>query len=51
MVAHARLTNSSRLDRLLAVATPISQYRTPLALAPENNLDIAVQGYGPFLSA
>src|SRR5580698_5614010 len=50
VVAPARLTNSSRLDSLISGANLYLTVQDTIALALENNLDIAVQRYGPFLA-
>jgi outer membrane protein len=50
VVAPARLTNSSRLDTLIHGGNLYLTVQDTLALALENNLDIAVQRYGPFLA-
>jgi outer membrane protein TolC len=49
-VAPARLTNSSRLDSLISGGNLYLTVQDTIALALENNLDIAVQRYGPFLA-
>src|SRR5580698_8232551 len=50
MVAPARLTNSSRLDTLIQGGNLYLTVQDTIALALENNLDIAMQRYGPFLA-
>lgn len=50
MVAPARLTNSSRLDTLIHSGNLYLTVQDTIALALENNLDIAIQRYGPFLA-
>lgn len=50
MVAPARLTNSSRLDTLIHGGNLYLTVQDTIALALENNLDIAIQRYGPFLA-
>lgn len=50
-VAPAHLTNSSRLDSLIRGGNLYLSARDAIALALENNLDIAIQRYGPFLAA
>src|SRR6202050_2818494 len=50
VVAPARLTNSSRLDSLISGNNLYLTVQDTIALALENNLDIAVQRYGPFLA-
>jgi outer membrane protein len=50
VVAPARLTNSSRLDSLISGGNLYLTVQDAIALALENNLDIAVQRYGPFLA-
>src|SRR5580658_61625 len=50
VVAPARLTNSSRLDSLIHGGNLYLTVQDTIALALENNLDIAVQRYGPFLA-
>jgi outer membrane protein len=49
-VAHARLTNSSRLDSLIRGGNLYLTAQDAIALALENNLDIAIQRYGPFMA-
>lgn len=49
-VAPARLTNSTRLDALIRGGNLYLSARDAIALALENNLDIAIQRYGPFLA-
>jgi outer membrane protein len=50
VVASARLTNSSRLDSLISGGNLYLTVQDAIALTLENNLDIAVQRYGPFLA-
>jgi outer membrane protein len=45
-----KLTNSSRLDSLITGGNLYLTMQDAIALALENNLDIAVQRYGPFLA-
>ncbi len=49
-VAPVRLTNSSRLDSLIHGGNLYLTVQDTIALALENNLDIAVQRYAPFLA-
>src|SRR5579885_3060038 len=49
-VAPVRLTNSSRLDSLIRGGNLYLSAEDAIALAIENNLDIAIQRYGPFLA-
>ncbi|HUB83745.1 MAG TPA: TolC family protein [Bryobacteraceae bacterium] len=49
-MAPIRLTNSPRLEQLLRNGNLYLSAQDVIALALENNLDIAVQRYGPFLS-
>ena len=50
VVAPARLTNSSRLESLIRGGNLYLTAQDAIALALENNLDIAIQRYGPFLA-
>ena len=50
MVAPARLTNSPRLEALVHGGNLYLTAQDVIALVLENNLDIAVQRYSPFLS-
>src|SRR5271157_3857832 len=50
VVAPIRLNNSPRLEQLLRGGNLYLSAQDVIALALENNLDIAVQRYGPFLS-
>ncbi|MGA7234945.1 MAG: TolC family protein [Bryobacteraceae bacterium] len=50
MVAPARLTNSSRLESLIRGGNLYLTVQDAIALALENNLDIAIQRYGPFMA-
>ena len=49
-VAPVRLTDSPRLDALIRGGSLYLSARDVIALVLENNLDIAVQRYGPFLA-
>ena len=49
-VAPAKLTNSPRLDALMRAGNLYLSAEDVIALALENNLDIAIQRYGPFLA-
>ena len=49
-IAPARLTNSERLNALIRGGNLYLSVDDTIALALENNLDIAVQRYGPFLA-
>ena len=48
-VAPAKLTNSPRLDALIRAGNMYLSVDDVIALALENNLDIAIQRYGPYL--
>lgn len=50
IVPSARLTNSSRLESLVRAGNLYLSVQDVIALVLENNLDIAVQRYGPFLA-
>jgi len=50
VVAPIKLTNSPRLEQLVRSGNLYLSAQDVIALALENNLDIAVQRYGPFLS-
>lgn len=50
IVPPARLTNSSRLDTLVHSGNLYLTAQDVIALVLENNLDIAIQRYSPFLS-
>ena len=50
MVSPARLTNSPRLEALMHGGNLYLTAQDVIALVLENNLDIAVQRYSPFLS-
>src|SRR5476649_2619712 len=50
IVAPARLTNSPRLESLVRSGNLYLSAQDVIALALENNLDIAVQRYSPFLA-
>jgi outer membrane protein TolC len=49
MVAPAKLTNSPRLNGLIRAGNLYLSVDDVIALALENNLDIAIQRYGPYL--
>ena len=49
-VPQARLTNSPRLESLVRAGNLYLSVRDVIALVLENNLDIAVQRYSPFLA-
>ena len=50
VVAAARLNNSSRLESLVRGGNLYLSVRDVIALTLENNLDIAIQRYGPFMA-
>jgi outer membrane protein TolC len=50
VVTPIKLTNSPRLEQLVRSGNLYLSAQDVIALALENNLDIAVQRYGPFLS-
>ncbi|MGD1093153.1 MAG: TolC family protein [Bryobacteraceae bacterium] len=50
VVAPATLTNSSRLESLVRGGNLYLSVQDVIALVLENNLDIAIQRYGPFLA-
>src|SRR5690348_15272225 len=50
IVAPARLTNSPRLESLVRSGNLYLSVQDVIALALENNLDIAVQRYSPYLA-
>ena len=50
VVAAAKLSNSPRLEQLVRGGNLYLSVPDVIALALENNLDIAVQRYGPFLA-
>jgi outer membrane protein len=50
LVAPAKLTNSPRIDSLIRSGNLYLSVQDVIALALENNLDIAVQRYGPYLA-
>jgi len=50
VVAPAKLTNTSRLESLVRGGNLYLSVQDVIALVLENNLDIAIQRYGPFLS-
>lgn len=49
IVAPAKLTNSPRLDSLIRAGNLYLSADDVIALSLENNLDIAIQRYGPYL--
>src|SRR5215467_6664840 len=49
IVGPAQLTNSPRLEQLVRGGNLYLSVRDVIALALENNLDIAIQRYGPYL--
>lgn len=49
-VSPARLTNTSRLESLIRAGNLYLTAQDVIALALENNVDIAVQRYGPYLA-
>ncbi len=49
-VSPAKLTNTSRLDSLIRAGNLYLTSQDVIALALENNVDIAIQRYGPFLA-
>ena len=49
-VAPARLSNSPRLESIVRAGNLYLSVRDVIALVLENNLDIAVQRYSPFLA-
>jgi len=49
IVGPAQLTNSPRLEQLVRGGSLYLSVRDVIALALENNLDIAIQRYGPYL--
>ena len=50
VVSPAKLTNTSRLDSLIRAGNLYLTAQDVIALALENNVDIAVQRYGPYLA-
>ncbi len=50
MVSPARLTNTARLDSLIRAGNLYLSAQDVIALALENNVDIAIQRYGPYLA-
>ena len=50
VVAPAKLTNTSRLESLVKGGNLYLSVQDVIALVLENNLDIAIQRYGPYLS-
>jgi outer membrane protein len=50
VVSPARLTNTSRLDSLIRAGNLYLSAQDVIALALENNIDIAIQRYGPYLA-
>src|SRR5277367_5314042 len=50
VVSPAKLTNTSRLDSLIRAGNLYLTAQDVIALALENNVDIAIQRYGPFLA-
>lgn len=50
VVAPVRLTDSARLNSLISAGNLYLSAQDVIALVLENNLDIAVQRYGPFLA-
>ena len=50
IVPPAKLTNSTRLEQLVRAGNLYLSVQDVIALALENNLDIAVQRYSPFLA-
>ena len=51
VVAPAKLTNSPRLESLVRGGNLYLSVQDVIALVLENNLDIAIQRYGPFLAS
>src|SRR5215469_8338860 len=49
IVGPAQLTNSPRLEQLVRGGSLYLSVRDVIALALENNVDIAIQRYGPYL--
>jgi len=50
VVSPARLTNTARLDSLIRAGNLYLSAQDVIALALENNVDIAIQRYGPYLA-
>src|SRR3984957_12372188 len=50
VVSPAKLTNTSRLESLMRAGNLYLTAQDVIALALENNVDIAIQRYGPFLA-
>jgi outer membrane protein len=50
VVSPARLSNSARLEALVRAGNLYLSAQDVIALALENNIDIAIQRYGPFLT-
>jgi outer membrane protein len=50
VVSPANLTNTSRLESLIRAGNLYLSVQDVIALALENNVDIAIQRYGPFLA-
>src|ERR1035437_2319110 len=50
VVAAAKLSNSPRLEQLVRGGNLYLSVQDVIALVLENNLDLAIQRYGPFLS-
>jgi outer membrane protein len=50
LVSPAKLTNTSRLDSLMRAGNLYLTAQDVIALALENNVDIAIQRYGPYLA-
>lgn len=50
VVSPAKLTNTSRLESLIRAGNLYLSSQDVIALALENNVDIAIQRYGPFLA-
>jgi outer membrane protein len=50
VVSPAKLTNTSRLDSLIRAGNLYLSSQDVIALALENNVDIAIQRYGPYLA-
>src|SRR5580698_8080318 len=50
VVSPAKLTNTTRLESLIRAGNLYLSSQDVIALALENNVDIAIQRYGPFLA-
>ncbi len=50
VVSPAKLTNTSRLESLIRAGNLYLSSQDVIALALENNIDIAIQRYGPYLA-